>query len=85
MPNKDMGLKKKNQMKNSYMGGGNTMMPKDTMMPKAPMSAMYRKGGQLYMGGGQTMAMDKTMSNKDSVQKRFGGGGMTGPSMKKNK
>ena len=79
MPMKDMGLKKKNQMKNSYMGGGNTMMP------KAPMSAMYRRGGQLYMGGGQTMAMDKTMSNKDSVQKRFGGGGMTGPSMKKNK
>ena len=30
------------------------------------------------------MAMVKTMSNKDSVQKRFGYGGMTGPSMKKS-
>ena len=55
MPMKDMGLKKKNQMKNSYMGGGKTSM------------------------------MDKTMSNKDDVQKKFGGGGMTEPSMKKNK
>ena len=82
MPMKDMGLKKKNQMKNSYMGGGKVM---NTMMPNAPTSAMYRAGGKLYMGGGKTMMMDKTMSNKDDVQKRFGGGGMTEPSMKKNK
>ena len=75
------GLKKK-RLPEDYNMGGKTM---NTMMPRAPMSAMYRKGGQLYMGGGQTMAMDKTMSNKDSVQKRFGDGGMTGPSMKKNK
>jgi len=78
MPMKDMGLKKKNQMKTSYMGGGGTMMP------KAPMSKMYQKGGQFYMGGGNT-SMDKTMSYKDDVKKKFGGGGMTGPSMKKNK
>ena len=47
------------------------------------MSSMYRKGGALYMGGGKTM--DSTMSYKDDVQKRFGGGGMTEPSMKRNK
>ena len=73
MPNKKNGLKKKNMM----MGGGNPMMP------KAPMSSMYRKGGTLYMGGGDTK-MDNTMSYKDDVQKRFGGGGMTDqPAMKK--
>ena len=73
MPNKKNGLKKKNMM----MGGGNPMMP------KAPMSSMYRKGGTLYMGGGDTK-MDSTMSYKDDVQKKFGGGGMTDqPAMKK--
>ena len=82
MPMKDMGLKKKNQMKNDYMGGGGTAMPKAPMGP--PMSKMYQKGGKLYMGGGNT-SMDNTMSYKDDVQKKFGGGGMTGPSMKKNK
>jgi len=76
MPMKKNGLKKKNMM----MGGGNPMMP------KAPMSSMYRKGGTLYMGGGDTK-MDNTMSYKDDVQKKFGGGGMTmsQPAMKKNK
>ena len=77
MPNKKNGLKKKNMI-DGYMGGGNPMMP------KAPMSSMYRMGGKLYMGGGNTKA-DNTMSYKDDVQKRFGGGGMTEPSMKKNK
>ena len=72
MPMKKNGLKKKNMM-----GGG-------TMMPTAPVSSMYRMGGKLYMGGGNTKA-DNTMSYKDDVQKRFGGGGMTEPSMKKNK
>ena len=69
---KKNGLKKKNMM-----GGG-------TMMPTAPVSSMYRMGGKLYMGGGNTK-MDNTMSYKDDVQKRFGGGGMTEPSMKRNK
>jgi len=75
------GMRKKKEP-GMYNMGGKT---ENTMMPRAPMSAMYRKGGQLYMGGGKTMMMDKTMSNKDDVQKRFGGGGMTEPSMKKNK
>ena len=75
MPMKKNGLKKKNMM----MGGGNPMMP------KAPMSSMYRMGGKLYMGGGNTKA-DNTMSYKDDVQKRFGGGmTMSQPAMKKNK
>mgnify|MGYP003678506214 FL=1 len=73
MPNKKNGLKKNM----GYMGGG-------TMMPTAPVSSMYRMGGKLYMGGGNTKT-DNTMSYKDDVQKRFGGGGMTEPSMKKNK
>ena len=69
MPMKDMGLKKKNQMKNSYMGGGNTMMP------KAPMSAMYRKGGKLsYNRGGGTEMGNETKSYKEYVKKMFGGG-----------
>ena len=84
MPNKNMGLKRKNATNSGnlmdknmgYMGGG--------MTPQAPMSKMYQKGGKLYMGGGNT-SMDNTMSYKDDVQKKFGGGGMTGPSMKKNK
>ena len=77
MPMKKNGLKKKNMM-SGYMGGG-------TMMPTAPVSSMYRKGGTLYMGGGNTQ-MDNTMSYKDDVKKRFGGGGMTDqPAMKKNK
>ena len=71
---KQNGLKKKNM---GYMGGGGTMMP------TAPVSSMYRMGGKLYMGGGKTM--DNTMSYKDDVQKKFGGGGMTEPAMKKNK
>jgi len=71
MPMKKNGLKKKNMM-----GGG-------TMMPTAPVSSMYRMGGKLYMGGGDTK-MDNTMSYKDDVQKMFGGG-MTEPSMKRNK
>ena len=70
MPNKKNGLKKNM----GYMGGG-------TMMPTAPISSMYRKGGTLYMGGGDTK-MDNTMSYKDDVQKRFGGG-MSQPAMKK--
>ena len=77
MPMKKNGLKKKNMM-DGYMGGGGTMMP------TAPMSSMYRMGGKLYMGGGNTK-MDNTMSYKDDVQKRFGVGGMTEPSMKRNK
>ena len=73
---KKNGLKKKNMI-DGYMGGGNPMMP------KAPMSSMYRMGGKLYMGGGNTKT-DNTMSYKDDVQKRFGGGGMTDqPAMKK--
>jgi len=73
MPMKQNGLKKKNM---GYMGGGGTMMP------TAPVSSMYRKGGKSYMGGGKTM--DSTMSYKDDVQKRFGGGGITDqPAMKK--
>ena len=75
MPMKKNGLKKKNMM-SGYMGGG-------TMMPTAPVSSMYRTGGKLYMGGGKTM--DSTVSYKDDVQKKFGGGGMTEPAMKKNK
>jgi len=74
MPMKKNGLKKKNM---GYMGGGGTMMP------TAPVSSMYRMGGKLYMGGGKTM--DSTMSYKDDVQKKFGGGGMTEPAMKKKK
>ena len=75
MPMKKNGLKKKNM---GYMGGGGTMMP------TAPVSSMYRKGGKSYMGGGKTM--DSTMSYKDDVQKKFGGGGMIDqPAMKKNK
>ena len=71
MPMKQNGLKKKNMM-----GGGGTMIP------TAPVSSMYRKGGKSYMGGGKTM--DSTMSYKDDVQKRFGGGGITDqPAMKK--
>ena len=76
MPMKKNGLKKKNMM-SGYMGGGGTMMP------TAPVSSMYRTGGKLYMGGGKTM--DSTVSYKDDVQKRFGGGGMTEPAIKKNK
>ena len=72
MPMKQNGLKKKNMM-----GGGGTMIP------TAPVSSMYRKGGKSYMGGGKTM--DSTVSYKDDVQKRFGGGGMTEPAIKKNK
>ena len=73
MPMKQNGLKKKNMM-----GGGGTMIP------TAPVSSMYRKGGKSYMGGGKTM--DSTMSYKDDVQKKFGGGGMIDqPAMKKNK
>ena len=80
------GLKKKRLPENYNMGGG-TMMP-NTMMPKAPMSSMYRAGGKLYMGGGATMK-DNTPSFKDEMQKKFGGGmtdmKMSQPAMKKNK
>ena len=75
------GMKKKKEPEMYNMGG----QTGNTMMPKAPMSKMYQKGGKLYMGGGGTMMTDKTPSFKDDMQRRFGGGGMTGPSMKKNK
>ena len=85
MPNKGMEKKKKNVTNSGNRMDKNMGYNNGGMMPNAPMSAMYRAGGKLYMGGGKTMMMDKTMSNKDDVQKRFGGGGMTEPSMKKNK
>ena len=75
MPKKKNGLKKKNQMMDGYMGGG--------MMPKAPMSSMYRKGGMLsYNKGGATEIGKESQSYKEYVKKMFDGG-MTSPAMKK--
>jgi len=51
------GLNKKKRM--NYMGGG-------VMRKKAPMSMMYRDGGETMM--------DKTPMFKDQVQKMYGGG-----------
>ena len=76
MPNKDMGLKKKNRGMSGYMGGGMSGDRNNSMMmPKAPMSAMYRKGGKLsYNRGGGTEMGKETKSYKEYVKKMFGGG-----------
>jgi len=66
MPMKDMGLKKKNQMKNAYMDGGKTKyMGGGVMNQRPPMSQMFRGGG---------MTKDTTPSFQDEVQKMYGGG-----------
>jgi|TARA_R110000796_G_scaffold26889_3_gene74221 hypothetical protein len=77
MPNKDMGLKKKNR--SMYMGGGNFKKE------KSPMSSEYRSGGRLYMGGGGTEMGKETKSYKEYVKKMFGGGMTSQPAMKKKK
>ena len=82
MPNKNMGLKKKNRGMSGYMGGG-----KSTMMPKAPMSAMYRNGGQLnYNKGGGTEVGKEATSYKEYLKEMFGGGKTSNePAIKRNK
>ena len=76
MPNKDMGLKKKNRGMSGYMGGGMSRnKPNAEMMPQAPMSSMYRKGGKFNMGGGTEIGKESsTKSYKEYVKKAFGGG-----------